>query len=704
MQAVGNSSGFFGSTSDRFVAGASGVAALDTPQLSQTKLEIRNIVAEIAEFSAGQLPQSEFLDAVLPRICNAMGATAAALWHCDLDSHCTLMGQYRLPEVLKPAESNTAESAAAQQRNHARILACVAAEGTGVLVPPHSVKMTADRPINPLEECLLVVPVKIDDRYEMLLEVIQPPGGGPAAQRGYLRFVAQVADLMSDYLRRQRLHDYARRAAYVERLQSSLIAISSTTSETERLQKSASALADLLDAELVMLADPKRILGWRAGWRVRAISHVSTFDSRSEIVLATERLLVDAARHRPDAPRLTLLATADLTQEDTNESLSTTPGARIARGAEQLRELLNCSHVGLLTLGPVGDVHALIALDAACDLSTTQSRAAELAESIGSMLQAPTRLSPFHYPSASIRRGSTAPLRRLRWERILVRVSMLLLVLAIAFFPTPDNIATVAVLEPADKEIYYSPGSAIVDEVFVDTHQTVKKGERMIKLADSQLEARYDELQGQKRRTLSQLKHEQGQLKLRARSREDEHQLSANTVQLDIDLAAIEDQLRIVEKQVEALTIVARRDATVTTWDVRNQLRGRPVIPGQLLLTTYQPQAPWQLRVSVPERQLGQLRSAMAKTRDGLPVQFALSSHPSEVRLGRLVRLSDQLFKDENGSAKAIGMVAIDASHLPALTDGAVARATIACGRSYAGWLAIRDAYREASAWWRLNW
>ncbi len=281
---------------------------------------------------------------------------------------------------------------------------------------------------------------------------------------------------------------------------------------------------------------------------------------------------------------------------------------------------------------------------------------------------------------------------------------MALLVIGLALFPVPDNIGTVAVLESADRQLYFAPCTATVENVLVSTNQLVKTGEPLVKLRDNQLSARFDELQGQKLSIAAQLKDDQDEFNRGVQSTKEDFHLSSRIRQQKISMDAIDKQLRILETQLSQLTIVAQRDALVTTWDARNQLTGRPVTAGQLLLTTYQPTAPWQLRLSIPERQLGRLRDAMASSRDGLMVQYSLSSHPSEVRWGRLVNISDQLIKDEAGNAKALGIVAIDGNNVPAKSDGAVARATIACGRTSAGWLVIRDAYREASAWWRLNW
>lgn len=701
------SSGTYRSTSDVFVAGASGVAALDTPQSSQTKSEIRNIVSEIAELSASQLPLSEFLSAVLPRICNAMGASAAALWQCHIDSRCELIGSHRLPELIVPVPG---ENPIAPDRvNHSRILGCVAAEGSAILVPPKSVRMTTERPTNPLEDCLLVVPIKIDDRFEMLLEVIQTAGGGPAAQRGYLRFVAQMADLLSDFLRRTRLRQYAQRAAYVDRLQATLLAISSASEKRQQFQTAASGLADLLGADLVLIATKRRRIAWRSGCRVCAISHVPTFDSRSEIVLTAQRLIESTPRSDAGQP-ITILSTVELTREQSDDLVDLPDSAQCAH---KLRELLNCHYLALMSIGDDAQCQALMALDVTCDLALVQARAMELSESFQTLLglQSGSGASQWRAASPAGEKALHArPARSLRsfartmLERWTARGAMLLLFLAVVCFPAPDSVPTTAVLESADKELYFAPGSATIERVFVDTHQSVKKGEPLIQLVDAQLRARFEELQGQKLSSSSQLQFHEEELKRGGQPAAESIGLYGRIDQLKINLQTLDEQLAIVKSQIDQLTIRARRDATVTSWDTKNQLNGRPVSAGQLLLTTYQPNAPWQLRVSIPERQLGRLREAMAGAREGLPVQFSMSSHPSDVRQGRLVSLSDQLVKNDEGVGHAIGIVAIDGNTLPTKTDGAIARATIACGRTITGWLAVRDAYREASAWWRLNW
>src|SRR5690606_22568219 len=155
--------------------------------------EIRSLAAEIAHLSSADLSPDQYLDGFLPRLCMAMGAKAAGAWSIDSSGRPRLIGGHSLPAELIAGDRAT--------EAHDRILRCIAAEGRPVLVPPAGVALEVDRPGNPVADSLIVVPIRVQDRVDYLLQVVQRPTGGPAAQRGYLRFVAEMADLMSDYLR-----------------------------------------------------------------------------------------------------------------------------------------------------------------------------------------------------------------------------------------------------------------------------------------------------------------------------------------------------------------------------------------------------------------------------------------------------------------------------------------------------------------------
>ncbi|MGN6546591.1 MAG: efflux RND transporter periplasmic adaptor subunit [Aureliella sp.] len=690
MATVGMSSGMANAFATTFATGVSGVASLDTPQLNQTKAEIRSLVAEIAELSAAGVDSDQFLPGMLSRVCMAMGASAAAVWQIDRDQSLELLAGHNLPAEIAQADTESADA-------HRRVLACVAAEGHPVLVPPGSVRIEADRPSNPLDEALLIVPVRIHERVDTLLEVIQSSGGGPAAQRGYLRFVAQMADLMADFLRRARLGELAREAEHVRQLQEQLLTISAASSPKERSQAVACGLARLTGAELALL-----VAKTRRDWRVQAINDLASFDPRSETVRTAEGLIRRIDRSARGVPKsATILAQSSDPIASTDDLGDGT--------AEGLRSLLGCERLAVLPLSEDGQCQALLALDRTLDDEQLLVKLGQLQRPLGALL-APQRdargralAQPRGWLAGAPARTKTLASRIERW---IVRGSTVGLVAAIALFPTPDQVSVVAVLEAANKQLYYAPASAAVDRVLVDSNQHVKAGDVLAKLVDKQLEARLDELTGERTATAAQLDQDRSALlrgqHLTAGQRDE---LESRIEQLKITIRSLDDQLTILRARAEGLSIVARNDAVVTTWDARNRLEGRPVAAGQLLLATCSPEAAWQLQLSIPERQAGMVEDALAAAGDqGLSVQFSLSSHPGEVRSGRLVSLSKQLLKDARGGSKVLGTVLVDPSTLPAKTDGAVARAAIDCGKVAAVWLVVRDAYRAASAWVRMTW
>lgn len=690
MATVGMSSGMVNAFAGTFSSGMAGVASLDTPQLNQTKAEIRTLVAEIAELSAAGLETNEFLRGMLSRVCMAMGASAAAVWQVGSDQTLDLLADHHLPAELKETSESAADA-------HRHVLACVAAEGQPVLVPPGSVRIEADRPTNPLDEALLVIPVRIHDRVDTLLEVIQSSSGGPAAQRGYLRFVAQMADLMADFLRRARLRELAGQSEHVQRLQEQLIAITSAGTPAERSQAVASALVRLTGAELALVLAKSR-----HHWRVRAISDVAAFDPRSETVLTAEGLL-----RRFDRSSKASLAEVTVLAENTRAGSTTDP--EHCANAESLRTLLGCERLVSVPLGNASQYHAIVAADSSLSSELLLEKLRELQRPLGTLFAGQHGPLAWSFARSQGLLADGRPRPKTAWaraERWVVRASTVGLVVAVAMFPTPDQVATVAVLEAADKQLYYAPASAAVERVLVDSNQRVKKGDVLLELVDKQLEARLDELGGERTATAAQLDQDRSALlrgqHLTAGQRDD---LESRIEQLKITSRSLDEQLAILQARADQLHVVARNDAIVTTWDARNRLEGRPVAAGQMLLATCAPEAAWQLQLSIPERQAGMVEDALAAAGPhGLRVQYSLSSHPAEVRMGRLISLSKQLVKDPRGGSKVLGTVAIDPSTLPAKTDGAVARAAIDCGRVTALWLVVRDAYRAASAWIRMTW
>ncbi len=131
---------------------------------------------------------------------------------------------------------------------------------------------------------------------------------------------------------------------------------------------------------------------------------------------------------------------------------------------------------------------------------------------------------------------------------------------------------------------------------------------------------------------------------------------------------------------------------------------------GELLATTFVADKPWSLRIDVPDIRAGMVSGAIDSSEDGTHVQFALSSHPDEIRTAAIRRMSSQaiLQRPSTGGGQVRRTVLVAATvaseDLPIRKDGAVARATIDCGKVPAVWLVSRDAIRAISSRIQMLW
>lgn len=686
-----------------------GFASLDSLQVQQTKQEIRSLVNEIADLANRKVEPIDFYRGLLARVCAAMGATGACVWNVTSASTFSLAAEHNLPTALKSSGGQPTEP-------HRRILECIFAEGSPVLVPPGSTSLEVQRPTNPLEDALLVVPVRTDENVDFLLEVIQRPSGGPVAQRGYLRFVAQIADLMADFLRRHSLRMFRGNQEYHDQFHRALVSIASRGSEKDRFQ----AVADALDE--LLLSQQSILLRKSYRFRVQSIGGVDSPDPRSETIALAQRVankLFDSSimplgssqpssiseNHLPGIP--SPLAQFYPAQDEQLPKWRESD----RQAAQRLSEILACDRLCLLALRPDRTLLALLPYDEHLPLQKLEARAIEFANACAPLLGQPEsylgrvlhrlKLRPNYPESLNTPDGSFYA----RIQRWIMRLSVAGLAIVIAVFPVPQQVTVTALLEPLEKQSYYAPTAALVDVVHVDQDSSVRRGDVLLELVDQQLQSQLDQLLGQQTETRSQIAQIQNTLSRNSQlPTMQRDQLEAEKEQLTIAASTLVAQLQILQNQLSEMRVVARQDGQIASWDVRNRLSDRPVQAGQLLLTTFRPDGPWRLQLSVPEYRVGLISQAIAANAGGAPMQFSLSSHPGETRQGRVTSLGSQSMRDSAGQTLVLASARIESETLPIKKDGAVARATIDCGRIPAVWLVLRDAILTISSRLKMIW
>lgn len=727
-----------------------GVASLDSPAVQQTKSEIRSLAAELAQLAHAGLEPVDFYDGFLPRLCVAMGAKGAGVWRIASSAVPYLVAEHALPAALlisaatpDHARNSTSQNSSAPQHDqsdqwrsapraaseaHQRILQCVAAEGQPILVPPGSVKLDTQRPTNPLSDALIVIPLRPEENVEYLLEVVQRPSGGPAAQRGYLRFVAQMGDLMADYLRRQQLRKYAAEHARLERIEDWLTNIAMAPQPKLRPQRVADALADLFQAERAVILVPG------LGNAVIALSGARSFDPRSEAVLAAQSLYRQYCR-RPEtqaapggesSPQPLQFQATNRRSAAVAQPPSATPGNDWQAGVDQLCDALACRHGIIIPLDESAGWTAILAFDA--DTASPLLEDGEQAEKewrvlrgLGGLLHG-SRWGSSWLQAASLPRllglnPAVQPLshRRLSlWARVqywLLRTALLGLVLAIAFFPVSQQIAATAVLQPLSKQMYYAPAAGIVSQVLVDEGEAVASGVPLLQLTSHELETQAENLRIELKKTRGQIAEKTNRLNRgEAISWQENDQLEFDLDELKTAEQALTLQRVQNAERLAELAIVARQSGTVSTWDLRNRLLHHPVQTGHLLASTFDPDGQWRLLLSIPDYRSGLVAAALQQASQGaVAVHFSLASHPDQVLQAYAVDMAPQvtvLNDSASSTAHVVKTVALirDSSSLPLKKDGAIARATIDCGKVPLCWLVLRDAYWTVSSRLRMFW
>jgi hypothetical protein len=730
-----------------------GVASLDPQGLQQTKSEIRNLAAELAQLAHTALEPADFYEGFLPRLCAAMGAKAAGVWRLDNDSQPELIADHRLPTALfvDPGDSGssidrslsetpqTSDPLSLPMRSrvlraseaHQRILQCVAAEAQPILVPPGNVKLETERPTNPLGDALIVIPLRPEERVEFLLEVVQRPSGGPAAQRGYLRFVAQMGDLMADYLRRHQLRQYASQHQRLENIEAWLTVIAAAASAGQRQQLVADALEELLNAERVILYSGLR------RQPVVAISHVRSLDPRSETVLAAQALLQqylrleatsDANRGALPHPWIVFRAT-DRRQSPHSANADRQPQLNLQADIDRLCETLACRLGVYVALDSFHEWSALITYaddssTAFQDLQRQQIRNERLLAALGGQLQAGRGTSTW---LSSIGCGQLLPTGL--WNRILgrpalrtahspsrlqpwlLRVALLSLATLVAFFPVAQQVSVTASLQPVSKQMYYAPAAGIVSEVLVDEGESIQKGTPLLRLTSHELESQLENLQIELKKNRGQIEEKTSRLNrgnnLTAREKD---LLEFERREYQTTEQALELQRSELSERLAELSIVARQAGTIATWDLRNRLLHHPVQAGQLLTSTFAPEDKWRLQLSIPDYRVGLVATALERSpQKAVPVHFSLTSYPDQVLEAYAVSLAPQVTTHYESAAVHSRVVRTEAvipnsAALPLKKDGAIARATLDCGKTPLCWLVFRDAYWALSSRIRMLW
>jgi multidrug efflux pump subunit AcrA (membrane-fusion protein) len=435
----------------------------------------------------------------------------------------------------------------------------------------------------------------------------------------------------------------------------------------------------------------------RGRYRVKAVSGVSVFDSRSNSIRATERL----AQSAMVASRPMILPSEEQLPPQIQEPLdhyldesSVMTAVLIPlRAPDSSLAVDETEVVDVDSLSGQGDIIGVIVLEyfAGRAPATVDPKMNLVAGEASLALRNSLEHKQIFGLSLWKAIGGLVQSSRLPivTTTVLVAVGLLLgsLIIQVEHYVVAKGSA-----EPTARREVYAPMGGIVKKLHVHDGQMVNAGDLLFELENSELENRAESLAGEIQTAAQRLN---SILAMRLSSSADPQQSSRMALeerQLKSELANLRAQQKIVVLQQKELSITSPIDGTVIGWQLKRRLTDRPIARGDLLISVADHNGPWSLRLQVPDRDAGPILT-FAQGNQKLPVRFAVATHPEASFAATLHCVSTAARMDQWGEhvIDATASVTVEAAEsmsqnmdtfLPGeMRIGADVTAKIACGK-----------------------
>ncbi|MCC6511426.1 MAG: efflux RND transporter periplasmic adaptor subunit, partial [Pirellulaceae bacterium] len=646
------------------------------------------LINEISELSRSDHPADEYYPAVLQRIIEALAAVGGAIWLIDEAGALRLSYQVKVNQNLLQSDSEDAS-------RHGRLLSRLFARGQSELVPPGAFIGEDQAEGNPSPFLLVVSPLSSGKRSMGLIEIFQRPDSAPNIQRGYLRFLDQMAGLIGEWLKGHTLKQVSDR----QQLWQQADHFARLVHDNLELRDTAYTIAN--EGRQVIECDRVSVAIKKGGHcKVIAISGQDTIESRSNIVSALNKLTTR------------VVAAGDpLWYDGSVEDLP-------PQLEEAIEDYVDLSHGRTVAVLPIrrpekvveGDVHSKQHVQRE-DASAREIIGALVIEQIESQLPSDLLRSRadlvYEHTARALANSLThnnlflmplwRGLGRATWFfrgsalpktvaiLTLVAVAMLLLFLVRINHDLEAN----GTLQPVEQKQVFAHVDGEVEEVYVDHGTVVTAGQPLVKLRNRDLEIEITNLQGQLDETNEQIATLGAQIRQQADATE-RMRMQAQESESVVRKRALEQQIRLQWEKYTQLTRVSPIAGEVMTWDLQKNLRNRPVVTGQILVTVANTNSDWELELLMPEKRMKYLDEAFKRAgNEPLPVEYILVTDPSTTLKGTLHRSAmhgrAELDQTE-GAVVKLRVKPEDASKL-SKRPGAEVKADVVCGKRSAAFV-----------------
>ena len=672
--------------------------------VEQTKQQIRSLINEIADLSRGDTPAEEYYPAVLKRVVDALAAVGGAIWLLDEEGALKLSYQINVSQELLAPDNDDA-------LKHGKLLTRLFSRGKSELIPPNSMLGDDQNEGNPSQYLLVVAPLSGGAQTAGIIEVFQRPNSAPNIQRGYQRFLDQMAGLIGEWLKGRTLQKVSDRQEMWKKADH----FARLAHDNLEMRDTAFTIANegrqLIGCDRVSLAIKK---GGKC--KVQAISGQDTIESRSNIVTALNHLstrVVSAGESLwydgtvTDLPPQLEEAVEDYVDLSHGRSIAVLPIRRpekVVEGDVKMKDnnfsedLSKREIIGALIVEQIESQVSSEDLRSRCDL--VYEHAARALNN--SLLHNDLFLMPvwrFLGRATWMFKGSALP-------KTLAVLSLILIgILAMLVIRIDHDLEATGTLEPKLKKQVFAYINGEVVDVLVDHGDEVEKGQKLVQLINRDLEAEIENLTGQTNETEEQIRTFT-YLFQSASDPLEKARLGGQRAEYQTRLASLKKQLQLAEDKKKQLILTSPIKGKVMDWELKNKLMHRPVVTGQVLvnIADSDPKKEWELSLLMPEKRMSYLDNALnppgGEALQELPVTFILPSDPSVDHKGVLTREAVHARASLHKEDGTVVKMRVKLKSLEGIKPrpGLKVIADVTCGRGSAAFVWFHEVYEWVQA------
>lgn len=277
---------------------------------------------------------------------------------------------------------------------------------------------------------------------------------------------------------------------------------------------------------------------------------------------------------------------------------------------------------------------------------------------------------------------------------MLMTVSLVASCASLFLVKLPYRVEASGRLIPSGQQRVFAPSSGTIESVFVQDGDRVVEGQRLFRINDPHLEAQLIELRSRltsRSRELHGLRTQWHQAK-QSGSNVELLELQSRQEQAQIALDGLKEQIRHAERSADKLEITSPFAGVIVLARPANELKGRPVERGDMLLELFDTDSEWILDVAFEETRFGHVKAAVARSEDRqVPASYVLRSNPSKKYSGRLISIADHTSSNSGEIPVVRAVVATDQVNPGHLHLGADVLVRINCGNRIAGYVLFGD-------------